>query len=265
MRFVYPQSLLNRRQPDESFQDEATALAKSGHTITLIDSDKLSIEPATLKAITSDATVVYRGWMLSPTEYQNFILSIEQVGGLTLSSIEQYLATHYLPNWYPLISDLTPETVVLSLDADWVSELKKLGWSKFFVKDYVKSLKTSIGSLIESPEAIQTVVSEMQKYRGTIEGGLCIRRVEDFLLETEQRYFVLQGKPYGVNAIDEIPDIVFACARRIDSPFFSIDIIQRADGQLRIVEIGDGQVSDLVGWSIPRFVDMWQTTAIDPS
>ena len=262
MRFVYPQSLLTPRLPDEAFQDEATALLKAGHAVTLIDSEKLST-PAPLKIIASE-TVVYRGWMLSLIEYENLILSIERVGGLPLSSTEKYLATHYLPNWYQIIPDLTPETVVLSLDADWTSELRRLGWSKFFVKDYVKSLKTSIGSLIQSPEDIQTVAAEMKKYRGTIEGGLCVRRVEDFLPETEQRYFVLKGKPYCVNPKEQIPDIVFECAKRIDSQFFSVDVIQRADGQLRIVEIGDGQVSDLVGWSVQRFVDMWDALLLPP-
>ncbi|MEM8779109.1 MAG: ATP-grasp domain-containing protein [Cyanobacteria bacterium P01_G01_bin.49] len=260
MRFIYPQSFLTPRLPDEIFQDEAIALAKAGHIVTLIDSDKLSTEPAILKAITPETTVVYRGWMLSPTEYKNLVLSIKKAGGLPLNSTEKYLATHYLPHWYPIISDLTPETVILSLDSDWISELRKLGWSNFFVKDYVKSLKTSIGSLIESPEDIQTVVAEMKKYRGTIEGGLCIRRVEDFLLETEQRYFVLKGKPYGINPKDKIPEIVFECAKRINSQFFSVDLIHRRDGQLRIVEIGDGQVSDLVGWSVQRFIDMWETS-----
>ena len=99
----------------------------------------------------------------------------------------------------------------------------------------------------------------MKKYRGTIEGGLCIRRVEDFLVETEQRYFVLRGKPHCFSPTDKIPDIVFECAKRIDSQFFSVDVIHRADGKLRIVEIGDGQVSDLVGWSVQRFIDMWET------
>jgi ATP-grasp domain, R2K clade family 3 len=258
MRFIYPQSYLTPRLPDEMFQDEAAAFAKAGHSITLIDSEKLPTELATLKEITSRQTVVYRGWMLSLIEYENFVLSVEKAGGLPLSSVERYLSTHYLPNWYPLISDLTPETIVLSLDSDWIAELTKLGWSDFFVKDYVKSLKTSIGSFIKSPEDIQAVVAEMRKYRGTIEGGLCIRRVEDFLIETEQRYFVLEGTPHCADPQAQIPDIVFECAKRINSLFFSVDVIRRADGQLRIVEIGDGQVSDLVGWPVQRFIDMWQ-------
>jgi hypothetical protein len=35
-----------------------------------------------------------------------------------------------------------------------------------------------------------------------------------------------------------------------------VDVVQRADGQLRIVEIGDGQVSDLVGWTPERFASI---------
>jgi hypothetical protein len=263
MRFIYPQSILNPRLPDEMFQQEAVSVSEAGHTITLIDSEKLPTDTVRLKQINVEETFVYRGWMLSPTEYQNLVLSVENSGGLPLTSVEKYLATHHLPNWYHLISDLTPETVILSLNSDWTAELRKLGWSKFFVKDYVKSLKTSVGSLIESPEAIQVVVTEMKKYRGTIEGGLCIRRVEDFLSETEQRYFILHGKPYGANPEEQIPDIVFECAKRINSKFFSVDVIHRTDGQIRVVEIGDGQVSDLVGWSVQRFIEMWQTSIVE--
>ena len=47
-----------------------------------------------------------------------------------------------------------------------------------------------------------------------------------------------------------IPEPVAFCAEAIASPFFSVDIARRADGVERIVEIGDGQVSDIVGWSV---------------
>jgi hypothetical protein len=257
MRFIYPQSILNPRLADEVFQEEANTLSKAGYAVSLIDSERFLTAPAQLNSVDSEEMIIYRGWMLSPVEYENFVLSVRNAGGLPLTSTASYLATHYLPNWYHLISDLTPETVILSLDSDWTEELRQLGWSDFFVKDYVKSLKTSVGSLITSPEEIQSVVTEMKKYRGTIEGGLCIRRVENFLKETEQRYFILDSKPYASDSTTKIPDIVFECAKRIDSKFFSVDVIHRADEQLRIVEVGDGQVSDLVGWSVKRFVDLW--------
>lgn len=258
MRFVYPQSILTPRLPDEMFQEEAEALAQAGHAIALVDSEKLPVGMTRIKPdVTSEYPLVYRGWMLSAAEYQNLSLSVAATGGSLLTMLEQYLATHHLPNWYPLIADLTPQTAVLPLDADWVKALTELGWKRFFIKDYVKSLKTSVGSLIERPEDIQLVAAEMEKYRGTIEGGLCIRQGEDFLPKTERRYFVLNGKPHSADASMDIPAIVHECAQRIESKFFSVDVIQRADGQLRIVEIGDGQVSDLVGWSVSRFVSLW--------
>ncbi|WP_317106400.1 hypothetical protein [Chroococcidiopsis sp. SAG 2025] len=39
----------------------------------------------------------------------------------------------------------------------------------------------TFGSIIEKPSDIKIVVDEMQKFRGTIEGGVCVRRVEDFI------------------------------------------------------------------------------------
>lgn len=48
------------------------------------------------------------------------------------------------------------------------------------------------------------------------------------------------------------------CARRISSPFFSVDGATREDGVERVVEIGDGQISDLVGWSAQDFAKLWQ-------
>ena len=59
------------------------------------------------------------------------------------------------------------------------------------------------------------------------------------------------------NLLTEGLQTVAFCARAIASPFFSVDIARRRDGVERIVEIGDGQVSDLVGWSIERIVEIW--------
>jgi len=258
MHFVYPQSILTPSIPDEMFQEEADGLSDAGHSVSLINSERLETTTARIKPeLPPEATVAYRGWMLNPNDYVHLVDSIIAVGGRPLTSTEAYLSTHYLPNWYHLIADLTPETVVLPLDSDWERSLTELGWPRFFVKDYVKSLKTSVGSFIDRPEQIKAVVAEMEKYRGTIEGGLCVRRVEDFVPETERRYFVLNHQPFAADPSAAVPQIVLNCAERIGSNLFSIDVIERSDGELRIVEIGDGQVSDLVGWSVERFVDIW--------
>jgi hypothetical protein len=54
---------------------------------------------------------------------------------------------------------------VLPLNSDFVGELKGLGWERFFIKDYAKSIKTSRGSVISRPEDINTVLSEMKEFR----------------------------------------------------------------------------------------------------
>ena len=136
-------------------------------------------------------------------------------------------------------------------------KLRNLEWSKFFIKDFVKSLKTSVGSVVEDPSQIHQVIADMRKYRGKIEGGLCIRRYEGFKPGTEVRYFVIDRKTFGLDAADNIPEVAMIASECIESPFFSIDIAERLDGVLRIVEIGDGQVSDLTGWSVERFVGVW--------
>src|SRR5215468_3526906 len=255
---LYPQSVLNPSMPDELFREETAAMAATGHNIHLIDTEALDSGPSRIRPpFELGARVVYRGWMLTHGEYVNLVASVERAGASCSASPEEYVTTHHLPNWYAVAKDYTPETVFLDTDADLASELRRLGWEKFFVKDHVKSLKTSVGSIIEDPEQIETVVSEMEKYRGFIEGGLCIRRVEEFIADSERRYFVLNRSPYAAEPGAAIPEAVAFCAEAIASPFFSVDVARRADGVDRIVEIGDGQVSDLVGWSVERFVDIW--------
>jgi hypothetical protein len=154
-----------------------------------------------------------------------------------------------------LISDFTPETRIFPITADLEAELRALGWDQFFIKDYVKSLKTSRGSILNDPAEITEVVAEMKRIRGEIEGGICVRRVEDFIRDSELRYFVLRQKAFGADE-KPVPPIVQHVAGKIPSPFYSIDVIRRKDGVLRVVEIGDGQVSDLVGWPDNIFADV---------
>jgi hypothetical protein len=192
--------------------------------------------------------------MLSATEYEALVSALSRAGARPTIDLQAYLSSHHLPSWYPSLADLTPETRIYSPDCDLEAELRTLGWSGFFIKDYVKSLKTSVGSRITKPEQVGSVVADMRRFRGIIEGGFCVRRVESFLPDTERRYFVLDGVPHA--ATGDAPLLVHDCAKRLQSRFYSVDVVQRADGQLRVVEVGDGQVSDLVGWTPARFASI---------
>lgn len=255
MRILYASDYFKQQQPDEMYVPEAARFAEYGFEISTINIDALH-DSKPLPPIPTDSSVLYRGWMLNEPDYRYLVGVIEATGGEPITNLETYLLTHHIPNWCNLIEDLTPETVVLPLGSDFELELKNLGWESFFVKDYVKSLKTSIGSMNSDPSQIITFIEEMEKFRGEIKGGICVRRVEVLEDGTEKRYFVINGEAHGSDG-RAVPEIVVDCAARIQSPFFSVDVAMRSDGVERVVEIGDGQVSDLVGWQIDRFVDLW--------
>lgn len=257
--FLFPSHPLKASVIDEMFAEQAAGLTDAGFT-TSPCSDAMIAGERPMRPIPSASEVVYRGWMLNGDDYQRLHNAIVAANGRPITTPHQYLAAHHLPNWYPLVAEFTPETRVFPADADLERELRALAWPAFFIKDYVKSLKTSVGSIVRDPATIGTVVEEMKHFRGEIEGGFCVRRVEEFVAATERRLFVLDGHVFAPDD-QPVPPFVSAIATRIPNRFFSIDVIQRRDGAWRVVELGDGQVSDLVGWSVSRFAEMWRGRA----
>lgn len=256
IHFLFSEDATEPGCAEEMFADQWVALTKAGFSASLC-SDAVLAGKKPLRNIPPGSQIVYRGWMLNGDEYAALVQAIEQQGATAFTNAQEYLATHHLPNWYSLLYDMTPETRVYPASADLVAELRLLNWGAYFLKDFVKSLKTARGSFVRQPEEAPAVVAEMREYRGEIEGGICVRRVEDFIPESEQRYFVLYGIGYAASAVNHVPDIIRRCAERVPSRFFSIDVVHRRDGELRVVEIGDGQVSDLVGWTAEEFADIW--------
>ena len=104
------------------------------------------------------------------------------------------------------------------------------GWPAYFVKDFVKSHKTGRGSIIQRPAELPDLLNEIRKYRGELEGGVCFWRVEDFVPDSETRYLFCVARLTGRAKTPLLPEPLIECARRIDSPFFSVDVALRADG-----------------------------------
>jgi len=260
MIIIYPCDMLDPRQPDAQFIAEVAAFKQADFRIGLIDLEALENGATRIKqADVQNQRVLYRGWMVTPAIYAQLEASVTQQGGTMITSLEAYQQSHYLPNWYPLIRNFTPETAIFPLDEHLINNITALNWNGYFIKDYVKSLKTELGSKITRPDDVAAVIEAMQHYRGTIEGGVCVRQIEEINPESERRYFVIHGRAYGADPEQALPSSVEQIAQRINSPFFSVDVVMRRDGAERIIEIGDGQVSDLVGWTAARFVEIWQT------
>jgi hypothetical protein len=252
MSFVYPADYFKPHQPDSTFKAEVEAVSNLGLSVFSWNGQKFS------PALAAPLRPFYRGWMLTLADYQALYAAWAKLGILARTSPEHYALTHYLPNWYALLADWTPETVRIKFPEELSDTLENLGWDAYFLKDDVKSLKTGAGSRLNSASESERWLKEMKHFRGQIEGGICIRRWESWLPETEQRWFVLQEKPFGPVLGQAVPEPVKSAVTLIDSPFFSVDVVQNTQGQWRIVELGDGQVSDWVGWAVADFAAIFK-------
>src|SRR5262245_11793599 len=127
LHFLFPAHPLEPRHPDEIFAEQFEAFSSRGFSVSLIR-DEVIHEGLRLKGIPAHSRVVYRGWMLNPDEYERMVAAIEAADATPYITKSEYLAAHYLPNWYPLIPELTPETRIYPADADMPQELRKLNW-----------------------------------------------------------------------------------------------------------------------------------------
>lgn len=256
MRIIYPQNPFSAREPDEPYQEEFLKLKALGIDCSLFDLDSLDLDIFRPKPqINAGEIVLYRGWMLSPEKYQLLCQKIIDKGANPLTSYKNYLKCHHLPSWYDQCSEFTAKTAFFPYDTNIESNIRSLGWKGYFIKDYVKSNSTEVGSIAKSPEEALNIIKLIETYRGGIEGGISVRQVENYIDGTEQRYFIFNGKAFSPS--HEIPQVVNDIASKIDAPFYSVDIVQREDGLLRLVELGDGQVSDKKAWDIDKFISIF--------
>jgi hypothetical protein len=246
---------MDKKQPDEAYEEEFSAAQSAGFTCCLFSSEDFELgefKPRPANAF--EGQILYRGWMLTPARYAQLQQAAESKGARLVVSAELYRRCHYLPEWYEQCKDLTPQTIVLKRDDDFASSLAATGWSAYFVKDFVKSLTTSRGSVARSVAEVREVIDLIERYRGQLEGGVCVRELEDLLPETEERYFVYRGKAFARDGV--VPELVNIIASRIESPFFSVDVVLNREGTPRLIELGDGQVSDRKQWPASIFIEM---------
>ncbi|MET1257412.1 ATP-grasp domain-containing protein [Aliikangiella maris] len=254
MRVIFPYNPLNEKEADGHFHEEYLQLKEKGIACSLFDYDTLQFDEFRPKPRLDQGDVIlYRGWMLNPESYEKLSNFVSKHDGKMLTNTENFISSHHLPGWYKEVLEFTPETIFIENEDDAVSEAEKSGWGKFFVKDFVKSNYSDRGSIANSPQEIKEIVGLIREHRGEIEGGIALRRVEELIGESEVRYFVFNGKPYSPNGV--VPFLVSEIAARHKMPFYSVDIVRRSDGELRLIEIGDGQVSDRKNWDATVFCE----------
>lgn len=258
---LYPSDPLSRRTPDARFADEHAAAEAAGLACALLSSEDLDAGRVVARpALPDGGRVLYRGWMLRVPAYAALEAGVRGAGAGMVTTAADYERCHHLPGWLDRCRDVTAQTVVVADPAELPGVLAELSWPAYFVKDYVKSLTTTRGSVARSADEVLEVADLLAKYRGSLEGGVCLRAVEEYVPGSEARYFAVGKRAFGRDGAAP-PGLVREVAERLDAPFASIDVAMRSDGTLRLVEVGDGQVSEKKSWELPALVRVLQAAA----
>ncbi|MFE0461680.1 ATP-grasp domain-containing protein [Kitasatospora sp. NPDC058965] len=227
----------------------------------------------------------YRGWMLPVPAYAGFVKALADRGCHLLTSAAAYATAHELPGWYGTFEGATPDSVWLAADcgpAELAEAVERLGGrGPAIVKDFVKSRKHEWHEACYIPEladlaGVTKVVDRFVELQGEyLAGGVVLRRFhalapaqgygaaaaaagdgaeERAQRAAEARVWWVDGEPVLTGPHPDTPEVfpapdltvVRSLVRSLGCRFVTTDLALRADGGgWMVVEVGDGQVSDL--------------------
>ncbi|ROP29891.1 hypothetical protein EDD30_2716 [Couchioplanes caeruleus] len=261
---LVPGDPLRPRRPDEHFAAEAAAARGAALEVAVIDHDAFvrgGDHAAAVARVPAGRDAVYRGWMLRTEEYAALATALAARDVVLRTSAEQYRRGHELPGWYATVQAATPETVWTqgAERSDFDRACAVLRSGPAVLRDYTKSMKhhwheaAFIHDVADSDTAWR-VASRFQQLRADdFTGGFVLRRFESFT-GAEARTWWIGGVCWLVTAhpdtpgeqppADLDPTAVAPLIAELGLPFVTADLVRHTDGRWRLVEIGDGQVSD---------------------
>ncbi|MDP9795616.1 hypothetical protein J2S43_004128 [Catenuloplanes nepalensis] len=263
MILIVPSDPMRPRRADEHFAAEAQAARAAGAEVAVVDHDALAGGGDADRAVArvpEGPDVVYRGWMLPATGYAAMAEALRRRGATLRTGPADYRRAHELPGWYASLRPVTPESVWTGGDRreafDQARELLKDGPA--VLRDYTKSAKHHWHEAAYVPEladadAAWRVASRLRELRGDdFTGGFVLRRFEP-LTAPEVRTWWIAGEARLTGPHPDTPDAqagppdlsaVTPLVAALGLPFVTVDLARREDGEWRVVELGDGQVSD---------------------
>jgi hypothetical protein len=285
---LFPSAPLNLRETDDDFAEERAAAKDAGVSTALVDHTRLvNGEPLAALAALGEyqGSAVYRGWMLTPSEYETLYTTLGSSGISLINDPAAYRTCHYLPDSYGFIEPHTARSVWMPLGGAPNFQaiarlLESFGSNALIVKDYVKSQKHYWNEACFIPHAndlpeVERVVRRFLELQGDdLNEGLVFR---EFLplkrigthpqsgmpLSAEFRIFWLDAEPLlshrywaELGPFDSpLPlEDLRPLAAQVPSRFFTMDVAFLDSGELTIVELGDGQVAGLPSPSLaPEF------------
>ena len=262
---LVPADVLAPRRPDEHFAAEAAAARDTGITVALIDHDALTqpdgAGPAVARVPAGESDAVYRGWMLTSRQYAAFAAALTQRDVTVRTTPGAYQRGHELPGWYPALAPVTPPSAWTTGAgrAGFARACRDLGAGPAVVRDYTKSMKhywheaAFIPDLGDAAAAWRVASRFRQLREDEFTGGFVLRRFEHFT-SAEVRTWWINGTCALTTAHPDTPEDhppatfspgpAAALIADLKLPFVTADFARRDDGAWRLIELGDGQVSD---------------------
>lgn len=252
IKFLYPSSMLQPKKVDEHFAQE-TALLKNDFILYSDVDEKVYVRGQDIQGM----TIMYRGWILTQSQYAALTQKIEKLGAHMLVNPENYAKTQFINSWYEKFKDFTPVTDFYDYhtEASVFDENYANDNRSFVVKGQSKSLKNDWENSMfaKTGKDVSRIVENFKQQVSDIEEPVLVVRVFENWKKNELRVwffndqYLIQQHPNNTHDVD-IDDDVFDFVDSLhildfDSPFFNIDIVQ-SDHGLRVVETGNGQVSE---------------------
>lgn len=262
---LVPADVLHPRRADGHFAAEADAARAAGFDVALVDHDLLAArsgdaDRAVRRVLAGGGEAVYRGWMLDVDRYAAFAAALRRRGVDLRTGPDQYRRAHELPGWYPDLAAVTPRSVWTAGDgrAEFDRARRELGSGPAVLRDYTKSMKHHWDEAAFIPDladadAAWAVARRFRELREDVVGGFVLRRFERFA-SAEVRTWWVDGEcrlvgphpdtPGDLPDAEPDPGSIAPLVARLGLPFVTADLVRRDDGAWRVVELGDGQVSD---------------------
>lgn len=228
----------------------------------------------------SPAPALWIGYIPSPERYRALYLAAISKNGVLVNSPEQHLDAQEMDRSLPLLGELTPDTVFITSPEQVHEAVKSLGFP-IFVKGAVQSRKSRgwQACVADNPEHLERLCAALFSLEARSRGRVALRKLVRlrharigpgrFPFGREFRFFVLEGEilaggyywegddPLASLTVPETVEVhalVREAARRVATPYLTVDVGQDEAGKWWVIETGDGQFSGLS--QTPR-LELW--------
>lgn len=261
---LFPSSFLSVKKVDEDLQEEYEAVKETGlFDVVFFGYDSWFREGRLVlnEAPSEMRRALMRGWMMKPQQYEAFYEALLQQNIQLITTPKEYELMHIFPNVHSYFGEDTARMSIYPLHEQIdIAEVKK-NYSRFMIKDFVKSVKgTEFPGFFDTSvtqEDFDALMEVFYRYRGELlTGGICVKEFLDLKLyegkPNEYRVFYVNHQVLSVSRnigqsllTPQPPKELAEKYKGLPSVYYTVDYAELSDGTWKVLEAGDGSVSGL--------------------